>query len=146
MWGKITNQIGPARAALAVVSAGFLFWAACAEEEAVERRSSWREVAVFPSEAGHVRNGAVAADGAFYAAATYREDSFSERYGVVYRSDGGALEEVFRSPYAGSALSAIGAGGGAQRGGESISTLRGAIPGRPVGRGRGPAGSGRPVV
>jgi hypothetical protein len=113
MRGKITNEIGPARAALAAVAAGFLIWAACGEEEPGVRRSSWREVATFPYEAGHVRNGAVAADGAFYAAATYRKDSFSERYGVVYRSSGGALEEVFRSPYAGSGLAAIGAAGGA---------------------------------
>jgi hypothetical protein len=113
MRGKITNAISPAQAALAAVAAGFLIWAACGEEETLERRSSWREVATFPYEAGHVRDGAVAADGAFYAAAAYRKDSFSDPYGVVYRSSGGALEEVFRSPYAGSGFGAIGAGGGA---------------------------------
>jgi hypothetical protein len=113
MWGKRANETSPARAALAAVAAGFLIWTACAEEETLERRSSWREVATFPYEAGHVRDGAVAADGAFYAAATYRKDSFSDPYGAVYRSDGGALEEVFRSPYAGTGLGAIGAGGGA---------------------------------
>jgi hypothetical protein len=113
MRGKRANEIGPARAALAAVAAGFLIWAACGEEEPGARRSSCREVATFPYEAGRVSNGAVAGDGAFYAAATYSKDSFSERCGVVYRSDGGALEEVFRSPYAGSGLGATGAGGGA---------------------------------
>jgi hypothetical protein len=51
----------------------------------------------------------VAPDGTFYAAATYRADSFSDPYGVVYRSDGAALEEIFRAPYEKSGFGAVAA-------------------------------------
>jgi hypothetical protein len=111
MWGKTASEICPARAALAAVAAGFLLWAACAEEEPVSRRASWREVAPLPEGVRTFYGMAVAPDGAFYAAAAYSKDSFSDPFGVVYRSDGGALEEVFRSPEAGTGLGAIGAAG-----------------------------------
>ena len=112
MRGKTANGICPARAALAAVAAGFLLWAACAEEEPVSRRTSWREVAPLPEGVRTFYGMTVAPDGAFYAGATYRKDSFSDPYGVVYRSDGGTLEEVFRSPNAGTSLGPIGVSGG----------------------------------
>ncbi len=107
MRGKITNEMGPARAALAAVAAGFLLWAACAEEEPVSRRSSWREVAPLPEGVRTFYGMTVAPDGAFYGVGTYRADSFSDPHGVVYRSDGAALEEIYRSPYEKSGFGAV---------------------------------------
>lgn len=107
MRGKINTGVSPARAALAAVAAAFLLWAACAEEEPVSRRASWREVATLPEGVRTFYGMTVAPDGAFYGVGTYRADSFSDPHGVVYRSDGEALEEIYRSPYEKSGFGAV---------------------------------------
>lgn len=106
------RESGLARAATAAAAAGLLFWAACGDEGRVDRRSSWLEVASLPDGVRTFGGMTVAADGAFYAGATFREDSFSDPHGLIYRCDGGPLEEVFRSPYRRSGLGAVGAYGG----------------------------------
>ncbi len=111
MRGKMTSERGLARAALAAVAAGLLFCAACGDDELVTRASRWLEVAPLPEGVRTFHGITVASDGAFYGAATFRADSFSDPYGVIYRCDGRTLKEVFRAPYERSGFGAIGARG-----------------------------------
>ncbi len=98
--GRDTEFQRLAPRALATAAAGFfvLIAAACDDEPIYNRSLSWAKVARFPDDVGP--NGVLAAapDGTVYVIASDISEEFNPRI-VLYRYEGGRLEEFFRPPY-----------------------------------------------
>ncbi|MEE9457023.1 MAG: hypothetical protein V3W11_07730, partial [bacterium] len=94
------------RAALTSTLLGVIFAGSCGEP-LVPQPSQWEERARFPGDIRRVEDLALDTNGSVYFATEVRDNR-----AVIYRYDGSALKEVFRSLYPDSAFWSVGCGGG----------------------------------